>query len=362
MNIAFKRLFQIKILNRYYRDWICSDFTLEPTAVTQQLLANYGLLFRNTGDGGVVLAQVDSTTGLLKFPVSLTEGFKLTFELQLNNPFYANFTSLPFEKPEVAYLSSIKPGYYFTNRYDNEHTVLGPEGSNITLNLISRASGDEISEEDRLLFLPKIPRIHFAAPVNSFNLAIKQFDGSDALPALNINETFDFTTYDVKQFKSLPSGFYFLNLDASGDQPIYLDDGLFHRLSFGLVDIFHNGEVPDGAGSADYRFITGAGNDTISEKTYHLWFDNRELTWRYFFPGGTTGITAFSSAAASFTLNASTNTYESNTQIKLQEAYLNVSMTRNGTLIALPNPNGKSVKPILDGFGNIIGANADVYL
>jgi|GEM_PF-5101948 len=362
MNISFKRLFQVKILNRYYRDWVCGDFTLVPTAATRQLLANYGMLFRNTADGGVVLAQVDGNTGLLKIPVSLTEGFKLTFELQLNNPFFLNFTTLPFEKPEVEYLNAIKPGYYFTNRYDNEHTTTGPDSTNVTLNLISRAGGDEISGQDRLVFLPKIPNITFSSPVSSFNLAIKNFNGSDAMPPLNVNETFDFTSYDVEAFKKLPSGFYSINLNGGGDQRIYLDDNFFHRPAFGLVEIFHNSEVPDGSGTADYRFITGAGNDTINEKTYHLWFDNRELTWRYVFPGGTTGITAFTSAAASFTLNAGTNTYESNAQIKLQETYLNVSMTRNGTLIALPNPNGKSVKPILDGSGNVIGANADVYL
>lgn len=361
VNISYNRLFEIQLLNRYYNDWRSQDFSIVPTAATQQLMANYNLLARVTENGIIVLAKLNENDEL-QIPIPLTDGFKLVFELRLHTPHYFNFTDLSLEKPMIDYLNAgNKTGYYFANLYDNEHTTSNPEPA-FDLKLLSRQNGQEVSSEDEVIYFPKIANIQLPAENNTFSLGLTSFDNSP-FDTITINEPDNFSNHDA-DLSAIPAGFYNLNLDGGTPQRIYLDNGFYQRAPFGVIEIFHHADVP-----ADYRFVTGAGNNEIDYQIYHIWFRNRSATWRYVFPEGTdTNLDiTHEDLAPNQNFDAleegDSVFYDSPTDLQLQEVYREVVLDLQGNnQLKLPNPDGKIVKPVLDNLGAIIGFNAEVYL
>lgn len=359
VNISYNRLFEIQILNQYYRDWICRDFSIVPTAATQALMANYKLLARKTENGLIILAKLDENDQL-QIPIPLTEGFKLVFELRLNTPHYFNFTDLPMQKPAIDYLNAgKKAGYYFANLYDNEHTTTNPDPV-FDLKLLSRQSGQEVSEEDEVVYFPKIANIQLPVENNTLSLELTSFDNSP-FDTVTVNEPDNFSNHDA-DLSAIPSGFYSLNLNGGTNQRIYLDDTFFNQAPFGLIEIFHHSDVP-----ADYRFVTGAGNNEVEHQVYHIWFRNRSAIWRYVFPTGTAANLDIEHTDSGDNFNDLVTPdavfYDSPNDLELLEAYQEVILDLQGNNnVKLPNPDGTIVKPVVDNLGVITGFNAEVYV
>ncbi len=89
--MKFLPLIDLRLSHEYYADRQCSDFLIEPTSRTKQLLDNYRWILKTTRDGirVVVTANDDSTPF-----ISLRLGLTLTFQLQLRNSDFALFTDL----------------------------------------------------------------------------------------------------------------------------------------------------------------------------------------------------------------------------------------------------------------------------
>src|SRR5262245_10675987 len=89
--MKFLPLIDLRLSHEYYADRQCSDFLIEPTSCTKQLLDNHRWILKTTIDGiRVIVAANDDNTPF----ISLRPGLTLTFHLQLRNPDFALFTDL----------------------------------------------------------------------------------------------------------------------------------------------------------------------------------------------------------------------------------------------------------------------------
>lgn len=89
--MKFLPLIDLRLSHEYYTDRQCSDFLVEPTPSTRQLLDNYRWVLKTAIDGVRVFAAAnDDNTPF----ISLRPGLMLAFHLQLRNPDFALFTDL----------------------------------------------------------------------------------------------------------------------------------------------------------------------------------------------------------------------------------------------------------------------------
>ena len=90
--MKFLPFLALRLTHPYYTDGRCPDFTIEPTAETQQLLRNYRCLLKPLTDGiQVIIPTTDAGAPL----IALAKGIVFTFLLRLDNPAFPLFTELP---------------------------------------------------------------------------------------------------------------------------------------------------------------------------------------------------------------------------------------------------------------------------
>ena len=99
----YQRCFSLKIFHDYYRDGLCSDFSIEPTRTCQKLLNGHRLLIKPTVNGLWALRPLDGAQQPI-FP--LAESVTLTFLLKLKHPEFVSFTQLDAEYSAIASLYS----------------------------------------------------------------------------------------------------------------------------------------------------------------------------------------------------------------------------------------------------------------
>ena len=114
--MSYKQLFQLSIFHEYYQKQVCPDFSIEPTNECSKLLKGHRLILKNTINGIVVIAPVDSEQ---KSWIELADNLQFTFILKLQNQDFINFTDIDW-KP----LDDI---YQFSNRNNNQSGVLDLE-------------------------------------------------------------------------------------------------------------------------------------------------------------------------------------------------------------------------------------------
>jgi hypothetical protein len=115
----YLRLMQVGLRHTYYnrsRDE-CPDFTIYPTRYSQALMKSLGLIFKNEGTSFSILYDARHTGSLIKYlkRQEWPEGSghcwtRLSFVLSLNNPYFLNFTDVPFG------MNPVNQNFYFTNQ------------------------------------------------------------------------------------------------------------------------------------------------------------------------------------------------------------------------------------------------------
>ncbi|MFK0733586.1 MAG: hypothetical protein ACFKPT_02920 [Gloeotrichia echinulata GP01] len=93
----YQRIFELNIYHDYYRDKICPDISIEPTAECSRILRGHRLILKNTVNGIVVIAPVDSA---LKSLVELAPNEQLSFFLSRKNYDLIEFTNVEGEPLE----------------------------------------------------------------------------------------------------------------------------------------------------------------------------------------------------------------------------------------------------------------------
>lgn len=309
---------------------------LLPTLASRGIIDKYRLIVRDMPDGLIVLAPVQGSPARLQFPIAVAEGFRLFFRVVMTNPYFLNFTELPFARPSIPYLKPLKVGYHFSNLHNNPHQLTNP---NQNLKLLSKKNASPVSDEDRVAFWSNSLRLHNDPPANTLTFKIADTALVEVFSE-TINTPGPFSEYAPQMPPPLTTGLYTLTKDGGAGQLVYIDDEIYHAPPFGLVEIHHSVNVPD-----SYKFVQTGTTDIPVFQSYHLLFEARSTVWRYRFPGGLAGITGVKKGAVIFTKKDPEKLFEAPVPIKMTDEYQTVQMTKTGNDKNIPNPGVESVKP-----------------
>ena len=140
MKIDFQPAFAVDIKHDYYPDGISADFMLAPTPDCQQQLRRFGLLFKETAGGFIVLYETTGTDGPVEPKRRIEAPLAFSFVLWAKSPYLLNYSNLPLSKtPEQI--------FYLSNR----HQVL----NNAQLLLSADPVGEFVSAADLLPLRPQ---------------------------------------------------------------------------------------------------------------------------------------------------------------------------------------------------------------
>ena len=89
----YKKIVEIQIKHDFFKSNNCSTFEIRPDIETQDLFINYGLIFKKTSNGFVLI----SSGGLRYSSRSFSGPIKLRFSLKNNDPLFLNYTNLSLE-------------------------------------------------------------------------------------------------------------------------------------------------------------------------------------------------------------------------------------------------------------------------
>lgn len=258
MKIDFQKAFAVDIRHDYYPDGISADFLIVPTPDCQQQLQKYGLLFKETAGGVVVLFETTGIDGPIEPKRKIDGPLVLSFVLWSKAPFLLNYSKLPLDKtPDQM--------FYLTNRSK-------------TLNsgklLLSADSGDEyLSEADLLALRPKRFQVQVETAKDSTLWEIIDPQGAQ-IHRQRVNSVEGTCVYRVDLGSRLP-GRYQLRRDGADYLKFYAADQLVSGFPFGLIEI-----AVDPAVSNEFSFVDGSGN--VQFREYQLKLQARKTTWEYF--------------------------------------------------------------------------------
>jgi hypothetical protein len=183
--VKYNKIFTLECLHGYYKDNICRDMILRPTAATENWIRQNGGVFKWVANNWYFL--LPDTVDLME--ISRQESAaQLEFTCQSNDMHFINFTDFPFN--ELGY-------YYFTNENSNE---LG----NVLLPSVFKTSENSNNEIARI------------------NIDLSKFVG-------NKNSESPVFTFSFRP-RSIPWKYYILNNFGGGVKSLSLtgnDNGLF---------------------------------------------------------------------------------------------------------------------------------------
>ena len=254
MKIKFDYLFEVVFEHEYFKNGLIPDLEIIPTYQTQELLRNYGMLFKKTERGIVILYEIDTAIAAespLK-PVVSDEIF--SFELYMTNPYFSNYSNIP--------LNHKYPDFFYFNNLD-ENIV----DSNLLLNKQNYSNASDITE----------------LTSNIFNLEKITVSPTSLLEIIDICGTKVFSKTISSQngsliyqldFDKIGSGRLDIYIDGSIYKKIYTDKAVSRKSLFGILDIYKSGQVP-----LSYQYSLNDG--TVNKKTYKIRFAKRDTTWKY---------------------------------------------------------------------------------
>ena len=89
----FKKIIEVLIFHEYYQNKNCKTIDFTPNAESKLILRNYGLLFKKTGQGFVIIQNLNSKTDgpTFKGPIDLC------FDMFFKDILFLNITKIPFQ-------------------------------------------------------------------------------------------------------------------------------------------------------------------------------------------------------------------------------------------------------------------------
>jgi len=350
MNRIFKynRLFSVDFMHAYYRSLLSHDLTAKPTETTQQILLNYGLLFKPSEYGFSVFAQVKDDGTLKK---EIPGPLKFTFLISCINPGFNNFTSLPLEQD---------PGerFYFSNSVVNSVNVFGLGTTELLLN-----EGGNVSEADLVTISgSSYSYIHTAAGSSkTFHLYFED-TGSEVISKVIVSDEGRFAFRQL--LDGFPEGSYRLEVGSSVQDRFFFcpDKALAH--AFGILEVFT--DVPSGN-----KFVTG--KKVISEKNYKIAFLNRSTFWRYKITNKS-GVTLTNPAIAVgndislFKKDTALNFTSKNPRELKEEPETGIRFLKDAAVLSseilndMPNPGVEQIVPVREMSDTTIFSDIFIYL
>ncbi|MCF7829385.1 MAG: hypothetical protein K9N46_09045 [Candidatus Marinimicrobia bacterium] len=255
MDIRFEELIRLQINNDFYQQGYGDDFEILPAPGTQQVLTDYGLLFRKIPGGVVVLYEMEpSGTSPLR-PISEPTCFRFLLRNRSRNLYH--YTNLPLEDIP----NSI---FHLHNLQDNQQ-----DGE---LLLTSDLSAKYLTEDDRVALRPQWFEYTFTATGTTAQVRVLDFFG-ETVREFRVNKQ-DGTFRVPVDLRAHPTGRYRLLVNAAQELDFYTGVSLAGQGYFGIIELFRDEEVP-----APYRFTDGSG--AAQPKTYVINLQRRVTYWKY---------------------------------------------------------------------------------
>lgn len=255
MTTAYDILFRLTFRHSYYADGLCRDLALRPTPSTLKRLQRYGLQFRATETGGMVIAEVQRGSDPPALVRSLPpEEARFSFLLLLNNPHFFTFTQ-------------------FQNPPSNLPPRMGQEVLYLSNLYLPAPSGDErpLSDQVPSTALPypgllgrSILNLAYPSPTTQSAPTLQDVLGNayHDMPRIASPEAVDQLQVDLRQIPRMQAGRY--QVTASGpnlDVPFYYEPELEGQAVMGIVDLFNDTTSLTEGGTDEvdstYKFLDG---------------------------------------------------------------------------------------------------------
>lgn len=102
----YRKVISVSILHSFFNDSILKYIDIKPSVKTLKLMKSYGLIFRNTNGGFVILSENDE-----RYTGSIFNGsIFLEFKLSFLDKYFINYTDIPFENYNI---------FIFENNYSD---------------------------------------------------------------------------------------------------------------------------------------------------------------------------------------------------------------------------------------------------
>lgn len=246
--LSFRSLLRFNVFHEYYAQRFCRDFDFYPTASTQVWLKKMDLVYK-VNDFGFEIGYNMDRQEIISYFLEQEDLLKLSFVLFPKNPFFFNFTNLPFVADSTFYVSNLNPNVLAENDLRlHKANFLGKED----LFPIKEAFFDiESAKENQNL---EILDINSRTVFQKVLLEGKnQVDISD-LPAGKYALTLD---------KKIVEEFVFANFKSASKPLVFID--------FFWVSPTKN--------KKKYDLYS---QNTVTSRLYHLVFQNRSTIWKYY--------------------------------------------------------------------------------
>jgi len=258
MKIDFQKAFAVDIRHDYYPDDVCADFLISPTPDCQQQLLKYGLLFRETAAGFVVLYETTGSDGPAEPKRKINTPLALSFVLWAKAPFLLNYSNLPLNKtPDQI--------FYLSNR---QKTLNSGQ-----LLLTADAGSEFLSAEDLLALRPQRFQVDIETDADSTLWEVIDPQG-ETVTRQRVVSNEGSSSYLV-DLGSREPGRYLLRRDGSDHLQFYAADRLVSGFPFGLIEISVDATV-----NSDFNFVSNSG--TVQFRNYLLKLQARKTTWEYY--------------------------------------------------------------------------------
>jgi len=350
MRLSYRPLFKVQTRHTFYLGAASvDDFSVRPTAATQALLEQRGLLFKAEAGRFGVYAEVQPGSEPAQLSREIgSENLVFSFQLEAINPYLFNISRLAQHRPgrELFCFDNLRD-----DQADGEHylgdSVAGQRlGTPLTLQSSS------------------IVDYAFTNPVASAQLTLsdrfgKQLD-SQLVEAPAGQGLLSDHRYDLSNIPGVGPGRYRLQDNHGGEQLFYYDPQQFGGRVFGVIELFNRTDqlTPDSTDRVPnaYRFLDG--DQIIAPDFFTLQLESRSTRWRYIVNKkyNNNAITLAQLAVSGPVTFARDDTptqtvFTAQDPLPLSEAQQAVTLAHNGTEIRnLPNPTSKS--PLLGSTGS----------
>jgi hypothetical protein len=386
MTTKYKILFMVDLLNEYYANLQCRDFSVLPSAETSRILQNHQMLFKTIGNKLVVLVKVQTGAGNEDKPVvPIAAETKFLFYLDLNQPLFTTITNLDSDGLRL------NQRYYFSNLHQNNsgnalHLSqqiaafkntdayspgdLADDGGGIIYECIQKSAGGNdtgdpafwfqrgtdqyVSSGDMMNCITRNNRFQATVAATKFTIQVFGMDASSSKYTLPVPITknivlCDMATREVPvDLSELTPGRYKIQVNADVFD-VFVDDTVIYRNLFGVIEIFNH--LP---ATSDFALLDNTGKvkdilvgGNLQWLRFQVRFANRLAFWKYITPRQ--GVKAITDKTNTYqfvqspALPAKPDFFQSDLPIPIRETPARYDLELNKPVSdeppAAPNPN-----------------------
>ncbi len=372
---------------------VVHDFLIIPTSDCMKLLKGYHLIFKQNDFGFLVGCEVSNLGDSTFNPfISFNESFSLRFTVELQNQQIFNKSNLRLEKDHEkkdhfiyyfsnrannyesknsCYLSKPIPGFNSSIDYEAGEIIIDKSDpiNSLMLEAIedngpSGFDGSQwfsiftdkfpfpqfVTKEDRIVIRPKLFKLNVeSAASDKLTFEIYNIEGS-------LVKTLQFKTIVAGQplseceliLNDISSGYYSLKVKNNSGTVIhelafkfYLDDTLFIKRPFALIECFHE---PDGS-LKEYSLLDADNYNRLLSPIYIINLKNRSSFWRYYFADAPNFTSAHVEVYHPTPETTNDKILVSKHPLGLTQYYQHIEIENEEETILLPNPDIASVFP-----------------